>query len=58
MLNTTTAVTEPGCPYCSRDGVTIYHVGGCPRIRSVEYYPDGTIKRVEYAEAGRKALEE
>lgn len=24
------------------------HSGVCPRIKSIEYHPDGTMKRVEY----------
>jgi hypothetical protein len=24
------------------------HLGMCPRIKCIEYYPDGVIKRVEY----------
>lgn len=30
------------CSYCNA-----YHVGMCHRIKSMEYYPDGTIKKVE-----------
>jgi hypothetical protein len=36
----------PHCPHC---GPGVLHVGGpCPRVRAVEYYPDGRVKRVEY----------
>lgn len=31
------------CQYC---GMT--HTATCPKIRAIEYYPDGTIKRVEF----------
>jgi len=31
------------CDHCSA-----YHVGRCPRIKAIEYYPDGAVKRVEY----------
>lgn len=40
------AVTDfPGrCPHCG-----CYHTSMCPRIKAIEYYPDGcTIKRIEY----------
>ena len=49
----TTAVRglPPGaCPWCSRPSVYhwVFHNGPCPRVRAVEYYPDGSIKRVEF----------
>ena len=31
------------CPHCGK-----YHQDACPRVKSVEYYPDGSIKRVQY----------
>ena len=33
------------CPHCNYG-----HAGTCPRIRAIEYHPDGTIKRVEFHE--------
>lgn len=27
-----------------------YHIGTCPRVKAVEYHPNGTVKRVEYHE--------
>ena len=41
-----------GCPHCGMG-----HTGACPRVRAVEYYPDGQIKRVEYFEYVRAAPE-
>ena len=38
------------CPYCSHDGCKVYHYGVCPKVKAIEYYPDGTIKRIEYKE--------
>lgn len=35
---------EIKCPYC---GSGIPHDGLCPEIKAVDYYPDGTLKRVE-----------
>ena len=32
------------CPYC---GPNVYHSGQCPRVKSVEFHPDGTVKRYE-----------
>lgn len=29
------------------------HCGPCPRIKAIEYHPDGTIKRIEYVDAPR-----
>jgi hypothetical protein len=37
------SVNQPGCPYCGLYG----HTGVCPRVASIEYYPNGTVKRVE-----------
>jgi len=31
------------CHHCG-----MWHSGQCPRIKSAEYYPDGTLKKVEY----------
>lgn len=36
------------CPYCSDDYQKISHGGTCPRVKAIEYYPNGTIKRVEF----------
>lgn len=40
----------PPCPYCSGCNVMIYHAGTCPKIKTIEYHKDGTIKRVEFFE--------
>ncbi len=34
------------CPYCSK----VFHSGICPKVKSIEYYPNGTIKMVEFKE--------
>jgi hypothetical protein len=31
------------CHHCD-----CYHTGTCSKIKAIEYYPDGTVKRVEY----------
>ena len=31
------------CSHCEQ-----YHQGVCPRVKSIEYFPDGAVKRVEY----------
>jgi len=31
------------CGHCGS-----WHGPACPRVKAIEYYPDGTIKRVEY----------
>ena len=38
-----TAATIPTCPYCG----AMPHQGICPSVKAIEYYPDGSIKRVE-----------
>ena len=35
--------TTPTCLHCG-----MWHTGPCPRIKSIEYFPNGTVKRVEY----------
>jgi len=30
------------CPYCGG-----YHTGTCPMIEEIEYYPNGTVKKVK-----------
>jgi hypothetical protein len=32
----------PSCRYCGA-----WHTGTCPRIEEIDYYPDGSIKRVK-----------
>lgn len=42
----TGTATWPGwCPHCGRN---VAHFGPCPNIAAIEYYPNGTIKRIEY----------
>lgn len=31
------------CPHCAG-----WHTGQCPRVKAIEYFQDGRIKRVEY----------
>lgn len=31
------------CGHCG-----LWHSGPCPRVKSIEYYPNGTIKSIEY----------
>ena len=40
--------TSDGTP-CSHCGY--FHMGPCPRIKSIEYFPNGTIKRIDYHES-------
>ncbi len=58
MNYSTTAVTpDTACPYCSSPGQWTIHPGVCPKIRAKEYYPNGTLKRVEFhgeAEEGER----
>ena len=36
------------CGYCSTPSQAIVHGGPCPRVRAIEYHPNGSIKRVEF----------
>ncbi len=39
------SVMHNECPHCPG----VQHLGGpCPKVRAVEYYPNGMIKRVEF----------
>lgn len=40
--------------YCGHCGIS--HQGQCPRIKSIEYWPDGTVKRVEYHDSQDRSL--
>ena len=49
-MATTTGVVwmEGACPYCSSETTKVYHGGSCPRVKSVEYHLDGSVKKVEF----------
>ena len=36
------------CPHCSSQYQLVYHGDTCPRVKSIEYYPNGTIKKLEF----------
>jgi hypothetical protein len=41
--------TMSKCEHCG-----MWHSGVCPRIKAIEYHPNGTVKRVGYhSEAGK-----
>ena len=44
---TSAAPTAEPCPWCSGPKQWVYHDGPCPRVEAVEYYPWGTVERVE-----------
>lgn len=37
------AATPYQCGHCGT-----VHIGACPRIKAIEYHPNGTVARVEY----------
>lgn len=43
----TLAAPVAHCPYCGSG-----HAGTCPRIKAIEYFENGMIKRVEFVEWG------
>lgn len=54
---TGTAFPLPGgCPWCSGPFTTVYHDGLCPRLKAIEYYPNGSPKRVELFETTKRRL--
>ena len=38
------------CPWCSQPhlGSYVYHGAACPKVKAIEYYPNGMIKRIEF----------
>ena len=40
------------CPYCSNNGIKISHSGICPKVKAIEYYQNGSQKRVEFFSPG------
>lgn len=42
-VTTTGTLNLKPCPHCGNA-----HAGNCQRIKAIEYYRDGSIKRVEY----------
>lgn len=37
------------CPWCSgANGYVIHNSGVCPKVKAIEYHPNGSIKRVEF----------
>ena len=48
---TNAAKVEGYCPYCSSPPSTyVFHIGKCPKVKAIEYHPNGTIKRIEFEE--------
>lgn len=45
MSEETIIAPQNQCPYCGK--AVHAHVGQCTAIKSIEYYEDGRIKRVE-----------
>lgn len=39
----TTTVNVTPCPHCG-----MLHGGICHLVKAIEYYPDGTVKRIEF----------
>lgn len=47
------ALSIPGaCGYCSSPHSAVIHGGPCPRVKAIEYHPNGAVKRVELEREG------
>lgn len=46
-MTDSSALLTPNCEHCGHAGT---HAGACPKIKAIEYYADGSTKRVEYFE--------
>jgi hypothetical protein len=53
IISGTVPATNPAmpCPICN-----IVHAGQCPRVKAKEYFPDGTLKRIEFFEPYNPSL--
>ena len=50
-MSTTTTVSlnmDGICPYCSSGTTAVYHSGKCPKVKSIEYYENGRVKKVNF----------
>ena len=47
-LYTHTASVDSYCRWCSTPNSFVFHYGPCPRVKSIEYYQNGAIKKVEF----------
>jgi len=50
-MSDNTAVWDPPkpCAYCSGQNGDVYHYGRmCPRVKAIEYFQNGAVKRVEF----------
>ncbi len=36
------------CRWCSNDYQSIFHGGPCPKVKKIRYYPNGTVREVEF----------
>lgn len=41
-------MNEAPCPFCSGPLTEIKHAGVCPKVREIEYYDNGRVKRVVF----------
>lgn len=58
-MGQTSAGLDNYCRWCSNLPHTyIVHYGLCPRVKAIEYYPNGSLKRVAFGaeEAAQRAV--
>lgn len=47
--NHVSTIYHQACPYCSNGPSKTFHLDSpCPHVRSIDYYPAGGVKRVEF----------
>jgi len=51
-MNDNSSILET-CPHCG-----VWHSGRCPQIRSIEYFPNGIIKKITYENGQQETIEE
>ena len=49
-LNGSTVPQAQACRWCSGNGLSVFHQGTCPRVKSIEYDGSGNVKKVEFKE--------
>ena len=54
-MNYDTTTTQPigACGHCSGNGQWTIHAGTCPKVKAIEYHPNGAIKRIEFKDDER-----
>ena len=45
---TSRVISSQPCPWCSTKFSQIYHSGPCPNVEEIEFFENGTLKRIKF----------